>query len=307
MNPGKVVDAYRARREPAPRHRLPPAAARRRISTSPTTTAASPRALRCVGVGECRQHGRRHDVPELHGHPRGEALHARPRAAAVRDAAGRAAAPAAGRTSRARRRSTSASRARAARASARSTSTWRPTRPSSCRTTTRAASRPLHAYAFGLIYSLGAAGGAMRRARRTWSRRRPACAAVAEARRRHRAASARSRLRAARRSSAWFGGARPRGIRRAEVLLWPDTFNNHFHPGDRAAPPSRCWSTPASTCASRERALCCGRPLYDYGMLDTAQAPAARDPRRRCGRRSAPACRSSASSRAASPSSATSC
>ena len=45
---------------------------------------------RCVGVGACRKTGRR-DVPQLSRHRRGEALHARPRAPAVGDAAGIAA------------------------------------------------------------------------------------------------------------------------------------------------------------------------------------------------------------------------
>ena len=48
--------------------------------------------MRCVGVGKCRRvgggEGRRGDVPVLHGHPRGRALHPRPESAAVRDARG---------------------------------------------------------------------------------------------------------------------------------------------------------------------------------------------------------------------------
>ena len=46
-----------------------------------------PRALR--GCGRMPQAGPRHDVSQLHGHPRGEALHPRPRAPAVGDAARR--------------------------------------------------------------------------------------------------------------------------------------------------------------------------------------------------------------------------
>ena len=44
--------------------------------------------MRCVGVGKCRHSRRRGDVPVLHGHPRGGALHPRPEPAAVRDARG---------------------------------------------------------------------------------------------------------------------------------------------------------------------------------------------------------------------------
>ncbi|HUZ95409.1 MAG TPA: FAD-binding and (Fe-S)-binding domain-containing protein [Edaphobacter sp.] len=55
-----------------------------------------------------------------------------------------------------------------------------------------------------------------------------------------------------------------------DVFLWADTFNNYFHPstmrvaydvltdaGFRVGLPSQH--------------LCCGRPLYDFGMLDTAK------------------------------------
>ena len=35
---------------------------------------------------------------------------------------------------------------------------------------------------------------------------------------------------------------------------------------------STCWSKRAIRCTSRRTSLCCGRPLYDYGMLDTAKA-----------------------------------
>ena len=91
------------------------------------------------------------DVPELHGHARGEALDARPRAPALRDAERRGARRRLAATTRCRRRSTSASRARAARTTARSTSTWRRTRRSSSSHHYEARLRPRHAYAFGLI------------------------------------------------------------------------------------------------------------------------------------------------------------
>jgi len=57
----------------------------------------------------------------------------------------------------------------------------------------------------------------------------------------------------------------------APVLLWPDTFNNYFHPEiAQAAAEVLEW------CGCRvqipKRPLCCGRPLYDHGMLDLAKA-----------------------------------
>jgi Fe-S oxidoreductase len=52
--------------------------------------------------------------------------------------------------------------------------------------------------------------------------------------------------------------------------LWPDTFTNYFHPEV-----ARAHVTILEAAGYRveipRRALCCGRPLYDYGMLDTAE------------------------------------
>jgi Fe-S oxidoreductase len=68
----------------------------------------------------------------------------------------------------------------------------------------------------------------------------------------------------------WFAGHSPRDPEAPPVLLWPDTFTNYFSPeigrdavtvleaaGYRVVLPSG--------------ALCCGRPLYDYGMLTLAR------------------------------------
>jgi FAD/FMN-containing dehydrogenase/Fe-S oxidoreductase len=55
-----------------------------------------------------------------------------------------------------------------------------------------------------------------------------------------------------------------------DVLLWPDTFNNHFHPGVARAAAEVLrhagWRVriPRST-------VCCGRPLYEFGFLDEAR------------------------------------
>jgi FAD/FMN-containing dehydrogenase/Fe-S oxidoreductase len=73
----------------------------------------------------------------------------------------------------------------------------------------------------------------------------------------------------------WFARRRHNGAKRApngghRVMLWPDTFNNYFHA-----------QTSMAACAVLEGAgcdvvvpsghVCCGRPLYDFGMLDTAK------------------------------------
>jgi Fe-S oxidoreductase len=54
------------------------------------------------------------------------------------------------------------------------------------------------------------------------------------------------------------------------VLLFPDTFTDHFHP---AAGRAAVQVLEAAGFAVRvpERPLCCGRPLYDFGMLDLAK------------------------------------
>jgi FAD/FMN-containing dehydrogenase/Fe-S oxidoreductase len=55
------------------------------------------------------------------------------------------------------------------------------------------------------------------------------------------------------------------------VLLWPDTFNNHFHPGTAKAAVDVLEAAGFQVIVPRAN-LCCGRPLYDFGMLDRAQA-----------------------------------
>jgi Fe-S oxidoreductase len=55
------------------------------------------------------------------------------------------------------------------------------------------------------------------------------------------------------------------------VLLWPDTFNNHFHPNTAKAAVEVLEAAGFRVIVPRAN-LCCGRPLYDHGMLDRAQA-----------------------------------
>jgi hypothetical protein len=55
-----------------------------------------------------------------------------------------------------------------------------------------------------------------------------------------------------------------------EVLLWPDTFNNYFHPAV-----ARAATVVLEAAGFRVRlprhVLCCGRPLYDFGLLRSAR------------------------------------
>ncbi len=54
------------------------------------------------------------------------------------------------------------------------------------------------------------------------------------------------------------------------VLLWPDTFNNHFHPETLEAAVDVLEGAGYHVTIPRKQ-LCCGRPLYDWGFLDMAK------------------------------------
>lgn len=54
------------------------------------------------------------------------------------------------------------------------------------------------------------------------------------------------------------------------VILWPDTFNNHFHPTTAQAAVEVLEAAGFHVEVPQE-SMCCGRPLYDYGFLDTAK------------------------------------
>lgn len=68
----------------------------------------------------------------------------------------------------------------------------------------------------------------------------------------------------------WRRRARDTDPARPEVLLWPDTFNNHFLPGTAKAA-VRVLEAAGYRVSVPQAALCCGRPLYDYGFLDLAR------------------------------------
>ncbi|HEY6822016.1 MAG TPA: FAD-binding and (Fe-S)-binding domain-containing protein [Burkholderiales bacterium] len=54
------------------------------------------------------------------------------------------------------------------------------------------------------------------------------------------------------------------------VILWPDTFNNYFHP-EVARAAAEVLSASGHRVEIPPRPLCCGRPLYEFGMLDRAR------------------------------------
>ncbi|HKR99407.1 MAG TPA: heterodisulfide reductase-related iron-sulfur binding cluster, partial [Candidatus Dormibacteraeota bacterium] len=67
----------------------------------------------------------------------------------------------------------------------------------------------------------------------------------------------------------WFA-ARPEPLSAStgskRVILWPDTFNDHFHP-EVAVAATEVLEAAGCQVALPSRSVCCGRPLYDYGML----------------------------------------
>ena len=68
----------------------------------------------------------------------------------------------------------------------------------------------------------------------------------------------------------WFARRPRRNAGRRRVLLWPDTWNNHFHPSTAQAAVA-VLEDAGFDVAIPSAPLCCGRPLYDYGMLGLAK------------------------------------
>jgi FAD/FMN-containing dehydrogenase/Fe-S oxidoreductase len=68
----------------------------------------------------------------------------------------------------------------------------------------------------------------------------------------------------------WFSQRQPRNLRSTPVLLWPDTFNNYFLP-DTAKAAVEVLESAGYRVLLPKANLCCGRPLYDWGMLDRAK------------------------------------
>ena len=62
----------------------------------------------------------------------------------------------------------------------------------------------------------------------------------------------------------------PSALGTKPVLLWPDTWNNYYHPQTLAAAQSVLTSAGFTVTIPRHH-LCCGRPLYDFGLLSAAR------------------------------------
>jgi Fe-S oxidoreductase len=128
--------------------------------------------------------------------------------------------------------------------------------------------RPLHAYAFGLVDRWARLGSLALGAANLLSRAPGVKALLGIAPQRQLPRLARGSFRRwARREGvpapAAEGGA-------GEVILWADTFNNYFRPQTGRAALEVLRAAGMRVTVPRGH-LCCGRPLYDFGMLDRAK------------------------------------
>lgn len=129
--------------------------------------------------------------------------------------------------------------------------------------------RPLHAYAFGLIDRWAKLGSHAPGLANFLTGRAPFSAiakkivGIAPQRRITRLAQEPF--------TDWFRkrSGRARGGRK--IILWPDTFNNYFHP-DTAKAAVEVLEHAGFEVAVPRTHLCCGRPLYEFGMLDRAKS-----------------------------------
>ncbi len=128
--------------------------------------------------------------------------------------------------------------------------------------------RPLQAYAFGLINHWAAMAEYVPRLANLFTQVPPFSTVikwalgVAPARRLPRFASKSFRR--------TFTSTSPVGDTRPRVILWADTSNNFFHPEVAHAAVEVLEAAGYRVDVPRER-LCCGRPLYDHGMLTVAK------------------------------------
>ncbi|MBI3306999.1 MAG: FAD-binding oxidoreductase [Candidatus Omnitrophica bacterium] len=69
----------------------------------------------------------------------------------------------------------------------------------------------------------------------------------------------------------WFHQREIKNQEKPHILLWPDTFNNYFYP-EVLQDAVHVLENMDFQVLIPQASLCCGRPLYDYGMLDRAES-----------------------------------
>ncbi len=128
--------------------------------------------------------------------------------------------------------------------------------------------RPRHAYAFGLIHRwarlASLAPTVVNFLTQTPGLRTLAKALAGMAPQRHVPAFAPKTFKA------WFAARPPRNVGGSSVVLFADTFNNYFHT-DVAKSAVEVLEDAGFRLLVPSEDMCCGRPLYDYGMLDRAK------------------------------------
>jgi Fe-S oxidoreductase len=70
--------------------------------------------------------------------------------------------------------------------------------------------------------------------------------------------------------TAWFRQRPPPPADREKIILWPDTFNNYFHP-EVAKAAVEVLEHAGFAVHVPQGHICCGRPLYECGMIDRAR------------------------------------
>ena len=128
--------------------------------------------------------------------------------------------------------------------------------------------RPLHAYAFGLIH-VWARFAQIAPSLVNFINRAPILSDLVKAM--IGVAPARTMPAFAQESfKSWFVRRPLHNRTGRRVLVWPDTFNNYFHPATARAA-VEVLEDAGFQVVIPQQDLCCGRPLYDYGMLETAR------------------------------------
>ncbi len=121
--------------------------------------------------------------------------------------------------------------------------------------------RPLHAYAFGMIDKWAQMGSLTPGLANFFSKTRLMKKVLGIAPQRQMPRLARASF------QRW---AAKRGVGNGNVILWADTFNNYFKPETSQAAHEVLTHAGFSVMVPQAH-LCCGRPLYDFGMLDKAK------------------------------------
>ncbi len=70
--------------------------------------------------------------------------------------------------------------------------------------------------------------------------------------------------------TAWFAKREMKNVGKPKVMLWADTFNNYFFP-DVLKAAVDVLEDAGFRVMIPQQSLCCGRPLYDWGMMEQAQ------------------------------------